>query len=123
MNEPKVLTQLNNQWVEIDGLLDATTKYLADGVTLNATPTFINNGTGSIQVFGPIGTPLVIGAAGATTSALTYVAGTNGDYRALITSVFNPAVGTGYKIVVDVTAPGGFVGHWELDAVVKVRKS
>jgi hypothetical protein len=116
------LTQLNNQYVEVDGLLDGSTKYLPDGVTLNPTPTYINNGTGTVQVLDKTGTPLVIGPGSVTSVNAVYVAASNGDYRFLITSVFNPPVGSGYKIVVDLTAAGGFVGHWELDADVKIRK-
>jgi len=25
--------------------------------------------------------------------------------------------------MIDLTAPGGFAGHWEFDAVVKIRKT
>jgi hypothetical protein len=118
-----VLTQLNNQYVELDGMIDGTTKFLGDGVTLNPNPTFINNGTGTAQVKDPTNALVVIGAAGATSVSATYVAGSNGDYRFLITSAFNPSTfGQGYTIVVDLTAPGGFVGHWELPAQVNVRK-
>jgi hypothetical protein len=117
------LTQLNNQYVEVDGLIDGTTKYLGDGVTLNPSPAFLNNASGTAQVKDPNGTPVVIGPGAATSVAATYVATSNGNYRFLITSVFNPTtLGQGYTIVLDLTAPGGFVGHWELPVEVKARK-
>jgi hypothetical protein len=120
---PKVLTQLNNQYVEVDGLIDGTTKFLGDGVSLNPFPTFVNSGSGTAKVLDPTGTPVVIGPGSATTVNAAYVASSNGDYRFLITSVFNPpTLGQGYTIVIDLTAPGGFVGHWELPAEVKARR-
>lgn len=101
------LEQLNNQYYELDGLVDAT--------TLNETPpTYINNATGEIQILDQTGANVAIGPAGATTSALNYVAGSNGVYRALITSVFDSPIGRGYTIIVDLTTPGGAVYHREL---------
>ncbi len=118
-----VLTQKNNQYNAAYGLIDGSTRLLPDGVTKNPNPTYVNNASGMVQVLDPSGNPVIIGPGSATTVAATYIAGSNGDYLFLITNVFNPPVGTGYKIVVDLTAPGGFIGHWELDAVVKVRKT
>ncbi len=117
------LTQKNNQSLALYGLIDGSTAKLPDGVTTNPAPTYINNAAGAAQVLDPSGTPLVIGPAGATTAAAVYLAASNGDYSFLITSVFNAPVGPGYKIVVDLAASGGFVGHWEFDAVVKIRKT
>src|SRR5260370_19358965 len=117
------LTQLNNQYHALFGLIDGNTRLLPDGVTVNPTPTYINSARGTVQVKDSTGTPQVVGPAGARTAAAVYTAGTNGDYTFLVTSMFNPPVGAGYKIVVDLTAPGGFVGHWEFDAVVKIRKT
>jgi hypothetical protein len=112
------LTQLNNQYVELDGMLDGTTKYLGDGVTLNPNPTYINNATGTFNVNDPTGALVANGGP----ITLNYIAGSNGDYRGLLTNAFNPAtLGQGYTIKVDLTAPGGFVGHWELPAQVKAR--
>lgn len=117
------LTKLNNQYVEVDGLIDGTTKYLGDGVSLNPSPTYLNSATGTAQVKNPAGTFEIIGPASATTVSATYVAASNGNYRFLITSAFNPTtLGKGFTIVLDLTAPGGFVGHWELSAEVKARK-
>jgi hypothetical protein len=105
------LLQLNNQYYELDGLVDATTLN-------NLVPTYINNGAGQIQVLDPNGNPVVLGPGGATTSLLIYVAGSNGVYRALIStnfgSFFNPPLGRGYTVVVDLTTPGGGVYHREL---------
>jgi hypothetical protein len=109
------LTQQNNQYVELDGLCDGTTQN-------NTPPTYFNNATGTLKVLDPNGNAVVIGAAGATSLSIVYVAASNGNYRALITSAFNPPLGSGYKIVVDLTAPGGAVGHWELPATVAARK-
>jgi hypothetical protein len=111
------LLQLNNQYYETDGLIDATTANNPGG------PSFINNATGQIQILDQNGTPLVIGPAGATTSPLVYVAASNGIYRALITAVFDPAAGLNYTIVVDLTTPGGAVYHRELLAQVEVARS
>ncbi len=117
------LTQQNNQYYVLYGLIDGTTAKLPDGVTTNPTPTYINNATGTVQVLDPSGTPLVIGPGNLTTAPATYIAASNGNYQFLITSVFNPPVKPGYRIIVDLTAAGGFIGHWEFDAVVKVRKT
>ncbi len=117
------LTQLNNQYHMLYGLLDGTTAKLFDGVTNNPNPTYINNATGTVQVLNSARVPQVIGPAGATSAAAAYVAASDGDYTFQITSVFNPAPGPGYIIMVDLTAPGGFVGHWEFDAAVKIRKT
>jgi hypothetical protein len=120
---PYTLIQLNNQYVEIDGLIDGATKFLGDGVTLNPFPTYINSGTGTVQIKDPTNALVVIGPASATSVNASYVVGSNGDYRFLITSAFNPQVlGQGYTIIVDLTAPGGFVGHWELPAQVNARR-
>src|ERR1700730_4675975 len=95
-----VLTQQNNQYVELDGACDGTTQ--------NTTPpTYYNNATGTVQVLTPSGTAVVIGPAGATIVAVSYVATSNGNYRALITSVFNPPVGPGYRIVWDLATGRG----------------
>jgi hypothetical protein len=110
-----VLTQKNNQYVELDGLCDGTTQN-------NNPPTYFNNATGQVQVLDPTGTPVIIGPGSATTSAAVYVASSNGNYRFLITSVFNPPLGAKYTIVVDLTTPGGAVGHWELPATISTRK-
>lgn len=112
------LYQLSNQYVELDGLIDATTKFLADGVTLNPLPAYILNATGTFTVKDSTGAPVT----GGGPITMTYVAGSNGNYRGLLTSAFNPAAGGGYVIVLDLTAAGGFVGHWELPATVLVRK-
>jgi len=116
------LNPLNNQWPTIYGLFDGNTGKLADGITTNPSPTYINNATGTVKIYDASGTLVVIGPAGATSTDAIYVAGTNGNYRFLVTSVFNPPLGTGYKIMIDLTAAGGFVGHWEETAVVEIRK-
>ncbi len=118
-----ILNPLNNQSPTIYGLFDGNTGKLPDGITTNPTPTYINNGTGTVKVYDPSGALVVIGPAGATSTDAIYVAGTNGNYRFLITSVFNPPLGTGYRVMIDLTAAGGFVGHWDFPAVVEVRKT
>lgn len=111
------LNQKNNQYVEIDGLIDATTKYLADGVTLNPNPTYINTASGELTVNDPTGTPVPT----AEDISFSYVAGSNGNYRALIPSTFDPEAMGGFTIVIDLTWPGGGEAHWELPATVLVR--
>jgi hypothetical protein len=117
-----VLTQLNDQYHAVYGLIDGTTEKLLDGVTTNPNPTYINNATGTVKVLDPGGNPVVIGPGGALSTNALYIGGSNGDYLFLITSAFNPPVRSGYRIIVDLSAPGGFVGHWELEAAVKVRR-
>jgi hypothetical protein len=117
------LNPLNNQSHWLWGLIDGSTQFLPDGVTKNPTPTYINNATGTVQVLNSARVPQVIGASGATSVLAVYLAASNGDYSFTILSVFNPPIGPGYIIVVDLTAPGGFVGHWEFDAAVKIRKT
>jgi hypothetical protein len=112
----QTLTQLNNQYFEVDGIIDGATKD-------SPSPTYLNNATGTFQLKDPAGSLVVIGSAGATSVAFAYVAASDGNYRALITSAFNPPAGPGYKGIVDLTAPGGFVGHWEPPIDVKVRST
>lgn len=116
------LTQLNNQTVTVYGLIDGSTRLLPDGVTVNPSPTYQNNASGTAKVLDPTGAAVVIGPAGATTVNAAYVAGTNGDYTFLITKDFVAAIGEGYTIVLDMTTPGGGVLHEELAASVRVRK-
>src|SRR5258708_6162575 len=117
------LWQGNNQWAELDGMIDSATKFLADGVTLNPNPTYINNGVGTVQVLNSSGVPQIIGPSNATVSNAVYVTGSNGNYRFQITSDFVSPVGPGYQILMNVTAPGGFQGKAHPDAVVRLRKS
>jgi hypothetical protein len=110
------LTQLTNQYFEIDGLIDGKTKD-------SATPTYINNATGTFQLKDPSGVLVIIGPAGATSAAFAYVATSNGNYQALVTSVFDAPVGPGYRAIIDLTAAGGFIGHWEPPVSVRVRST
>jgi hypothetical protein len=118
----ETLFKKNKQYYALFELIDGLTEKLPDGVTKNPNPTYINNATGTMQVLDPTNTPLVIGPANATTVNATYVAGTNGNYLFLITEVFDPPVGAGYKLIVDLTAAGGFVYHEEPPAVVEIKK-
>ncbi len=118
----ETLYKKNNQYHILYGVIDGTTEFLPDGVTRNPNPTYINNATGTVQVLDPSGTPLIIGPGSATTAPAIYVVGSNGDYLFLITSVLDPPVGPDYKMIVDLSAPGGFVYHKEPDAVVKIKK-
>jgi hypothetical protein len=111
----------NEQYYETEGLVDATT--LDDPV-----PTYVNNATGQIQILDQNQQQLIIGPGDATTATLSYVAGSNGVYRALITELTSqpddedaPA-GRGYTIIVDLTTPGGGVYHRELLAEVIVAR-
>lgn len=113
------IAELNNQYLNVLGLIDGASQFLADGVTLNPNPTYINSASGTVKILDRSGTAQVIAPAGGTTSSLAFVA--NGNYRALITSDFVSVPGASYTAVVDITAPGGFVGHWEIPVVVKVR--
>lgn len=118
----QTLLQKNNQYYETDGLVDATT------LSNPAGPTYINNATGQIQILDQNGNPLVIGGGSVTTASLVYVGGSNGVYRALITSLIVQASsalapeGKGYTIVIDLTTPGGAVYHRELPAIVSVAR-
>lgn len=106
----------NDQYVEFDGLIDGTTQ--------GPTPTYINNATGTLQVLDSTGTPVVVGAASATSVPMNYVSSSNGNYRGLIQEQFNPPLGDGYTVVVDLSVAGTdvAVGHWEVPAKVVVRK-
>lgn len=110
-----VLTQQNNQYVELDGACDGTTQN-------NPSPTYYNNATGTVQILNPTGTPVAIGAGNVTSLPVSYVATSNGNYRALITSAFNPPVGPGYRIIWDLATGGGAQGHWERPATVMPRR-
>lgn len=116
-----ILLPGNDQYVEIDGLIDGTTRFLSDGVTLNPSPTYVNNGSGTLKVLDSNGAQVVIAPSGGKTSTLTYIAGSNGGYRALITSDFVSQPGRFYTVVIDLTTPGGGVAHWELPATVRPR--
>lgn len=116
------LYKKNGNYHIVYGLIDGTTQFLLDGLTKNPNPTYVNNATGTLQVLDKTGTPQVIGAAGATSVPATYIANSNGDYIFAITAVFDPPVGPGYKMVVDLTAPGIEPYHKEPDAEVKIKK-
>lgn len=116
------LLQLNNQYYETDGLIDAT--------TANQTPpTYINNATGTIKVQDPSGANLILDGISAQSLPLNYVAASNGVYRALLTSLNTlssnqPApIGPGYTIVIDLQNPGGAVYHRELVAAIIVGRA
>lgn len=115
------LFKKNGNYHIVYGLIDGTTEWLPDGVTKNPTPTYVNTATGTIQVKDPSGALVVIGAAGATSANATYIGGSNGDYLFPIKANFDPPVGSGYKIIIDLTASGMEPYHKEADAVVKIK--
>lgn len=100
------LYKLNDNYIEIDGLsdgLDPTTYFNAATITATLKDSSGNNVTG------------------ATNISLSYVASSNGKYRGTVQETFNPSVGS-YTLHID-ASQGGIVGHWEVPASVKIRKS
>lgn len=114
------IAELNNQYLNLLGLIDGATEFLADG-SVNPAPTYINNASGTVKIYDDSNTLQVIAPSGGTSSALAYIAASSGNYRALITSDFVSRPGASYTAFVDVTAPGGFVGHWEIPVIAKAR--
>jgi len=100
-----ILTQKNDQIIEIDGLQDALTLAYVNNAVATAT---LKDSTGAS----------VTGLTGVT---LSYVSGSNGKYRGQVEETFSPALGN-YVLHVDANS-GGVVLHIEIKTSVKVRKS
>jgi hypothetical protein len=101
------LYQLNDQYLEIDGLADGLTTTVINTAVVTAT---LKDSTGA-------------SVSGLTNLSLTYVASSSGVYRGLIEDTFNPAIGGGYTLYIDAVDGGVNKGHWEIPVVIKVRKS
>jgi hypothetical protein len=114
-----VVTDKNNQFFNAIGVIDGTTQNDPNPPG----PTYINNATGTIQIVDALNSPQVIGPNGATSLALQYIPNSNGNYRSLITSVFNATPGLNYWAIVDLISPNGGIGHWELPLKIAVRRN
>jgi hypothetical protein len=101
------LYKLNDQYVEIDGLAEALTG------------TVQNNATVSASLVDALGANVN----GATNINLTFVASSNGKYRGLVANTFDPPVGVGYTLKLNVTTAGGLKMHMEIAAEVAIRTS
>ena len=103
-----VIYQLNDQYVEIDGLADA----------LNPT-SYISNATVTASLIDPSGNAVF------TNITLTYVATSNGVYRGSVVAGTFPStlvLGGGYILKVDGTTGAG-VFHLERKAKMAIRNS
>jgi hypothetical protein len=115
------LQQKNNQYYELDQLVDATT-------LANMPPSYINNATGTVKILDQSANAMILDGVSATSIPLNYVASSNGVYRALIISLLIASsnslapVGTGYTIVIDLTTPSGAIYHRELLAEVVIAR-
>lgn len=101
------LYQGNDQYIEIDGLCDAT------DVT-----SYINSATGTATLYDSTGAVVST----VKDVPMTYVAGSNGAYRGTIASTFNSPAGTGYVMKIDLTYSSAAL-HLEIPVQVKVRSS
>ena len=103
--------RLNDQYLEIDGLQDAVTLVYYSNATVMAT------------LVDQLGDPVP----GFTNVAMSYIAGTNGNYRGLVVQTFNPPLGVGYTVQITAIVPGGAdpsgntEGYWEIPAQVTAR--
>jgi hypothetical protein len=109
----------NNQYLEWGPVIDGTTEFLLGTTTPNPSPTYLNALTGTVSILDPSGAAVP----GANALVLSYVAASNGVYRALIQgATFLPTtpLGQGYTVVIDLSAPAG---HWERPASIEKRRS
>ena len=111
----------NDQWVEWGPMIDGTTGItLGDGTVVAVV--YLNNLTGTATLQDSTGAPVAFFNA----LALNYVAGSNGIYRALVEQTFNPPLGGGYKLVIDLVAAGAEPRgdyHREIPAFVRVARN
>jgi len=85
-----VMFRLNDQFIEIDGLVDPTTGTAINGATVTAT--LVDESGAQVPSL--------------TNVALTYIAGSAGNYRGLVEQTFNPSLGSGYTLTIKASAPG-----------------
>lgn len=96
---PKLyLTIGNDQYIELDGLQDAVSlSYQDNNATVTATLYDLND---AIAVNAD-------GSAALSGIEMSYIAGSQGSYRGLVDSTFNPPLGGGYTLNIVATVPGG----------------
>jgi hypothetical protein len=103
---PIIVYQLNSGFIPLTGLQDLSFNppiYVNNASVINATLF----SPASLVVLGPI--------------TGIYQSGTNGNYNFPIPNTFNSPVGSGYTLVVNVTAPSGAVAQWSIPAAVATR--
>lgn len=98
------LVQLNDQYIQIDGLADGITGAAINGATLSVT----------------LKDPVLGNVTTMTGISMAYVASSAGSYRGLVTNAFDPPLGATYTAVFDGTN-GGFKLHIELPVTVAAR--
>lgn len=101
-----VIFKRNDQTITVTGLRNAETGVFLNAATVRAT------------LLDPSGQPV----SGFNNLSLSYIASSNGNYRGQVEETFDPPEGTGYTLVVDATE-GTLVGHWEIPAVIRQRRS
>ena len=105
----RILYYLNDNLIEVDGLKDSTAAGYADG-SATVSLTTIKDAAG-VAVTG-ISFPLT----------LTYVAASNGKFRAVIDNALVLTPEAAYTAFVN-AAYGTLDGHWEIPLTCKVRTS
>ncbi|HEV1992426.1 MAG TPA: hypothetical protein VGR34_06140 [Candidatus Dormibacteraeota bacterium] len=103
---------LNGQYLEWGPVIDGTT----DNVT---PPTYLNSLTGNASLYDALGVVVL----GFNAIVFAYVAASNGIYRAPLGGTFNPPVGKGYVLKVDLAGAPGGPGHWEVPAAIVMRST
>lgn len=90
----------NDEYIEWGPMVDGTTGItLGDGTVVPVS--YLNNLTGTVTLVDSTGTPVT----GLSAVAFTYLAASNGIYRALVEQTFAPAPGM-YTLQVTFQAPG-----------------
>jgi len=100
--------QNNSGFIPLAGLQDLSTN----------PPTWVNTAT---LITATLYNSSNQAVAGLSNVAGVYQTGTNGNWNFPVPSSFNPPVGGGYTLVVNVTAPSGAVAQWSIPANVMVR--
>lgn len=87
------------------------------GLINNVTGLYVNDASVSIQLKDRSGTNV------GTSTAMSYIAASNGDYAVTLADSLGITAGKGYVAHVDAEAPGGLTYHAEEPVVAKIRKS
>lgn len=106
MAKTKIFYQDNTQLVQLLGLQDEISGAFQNAATMSATLLDQNGNE----------VPNCIDI------AMSYVAGSNGNYQGIVSAAFEPPVGGGYVLVIDADSNGAHL-HVELQAQVQVRTS